>query len=114
MTQSPCVHSGYSSAQWLRLLSNDRLFRSGHFPFAFFAGFSPGSFARMCSIPSIIPRMASGRVTGGSCFAGPRLRSRAQEPAGSRRRVFAGMKEMVVGVGAAGQMLGWRPRLKRP
>jgi hypothetical protein len=39
----------------------------GVFRFAL-AGFSPGSFDMMCSIASIIPRMASGRVTGGLCF----------------------------------------------
>jgi hypothetical protein len=39
----------------------------GVFRFAL-AGVSPGSFDMLCSIASIIPRMASGRVTGGLCF----------------------------------------------
>jgi len=40
-----------------------------HFLFAFFAGFSPGSFDRMCRIVSIMARIASGRVSGRFCLA---------------------------------------------
>jgi hypothetical protein len=38
-------------------------------PFAFFGGFSPGSFERICRIVSIMARIASGRVTGARCLA---------------------------------------------
>ena len=37
--------------------------------FAFFGGFSPGSFERICRIVSIMARIASGRVTGAGCLA---------------------------------------------
>ena len=40
-------------------------------PIAFLGGFSPGSFDRICSIASIMPRFASGRVT--DEFHGPRV-----------------------------------------
>jgi hypothetical protein len=38
-----------------------------HRIFAFLAGFSPVSFDRMCSIVSIMARIASGRVRDASC-----------------------------------------------
>jgi len=40
-----------------------------HFFFAFVAGFSPMSFEKISSVASIMPLIASGRVTGGSCLA---------------------------------------------
>jgi hypothetical protein len=39
------------------------------FAFAFLAGFSPVSFEMICSIVSIMPRMASGRVYGSFCLS---------------------------------------------
>jgi hypothetical protein len=45
-------------------------FDGAHSPFAFLTGFSPVSFDRMCSIASTMPRMASGRVTGGFALTG--------------------------------------------
>jgi hypothetical protein len=54
------------NADYLKFLS---VFATAHFPFAFFAGFSPGSFDKMCSTVSIMPRIASGRVGGGFCSA---------------------------------------------
>jgi hypothetical protein len=48
--------------------NRDRLAQNfqAHFRFAFFAGFSQGSFARIRNFASIIPRIASGRVTDGT------------------------------------------------
>jgi len=40
-----------------------------YFPFAFFDGFSPTSFDRICRIVSIMARIASGRVKDASCLS---------------------------------------------
>jgi hypothetical protein len=41
--------------------------KHSYFPVAFLAGFSPGSFDRICRIVSIMARIASGRVSGAFC-----------------------------------------------